>query len=424
MNDAKRILILGASGMIGRALYQRLNRHRGWKITGTFYTHPDLEQCFIPLTLGQPGRMEEILEAICPDVIVSALRGDFGKQLEVHRAAAEYLERSGGRMIFLSTANVFDNSTDTAHVESDPTDSGSEYGKYKIACEKMLSEILGENLAILRLPFVWGKNSPRVLQVREGCQKGCLEVYEGLKSNHASDMQIAEYVEWIIEREKSGIFHVGTSELMDYPQFIRKMVERSGWKQPEFQREYTPEVLAVLTEREDIPERLSWTTERLLAYLSDSRLDDEGGEQSVVTKNAELCKTVIGTVKISRYLPYPCDPEPEIAEENGQIRRIVTASHRFRLHDVPAVSSEVPETAADSVQEITPIVYQSCMYPEQIRIYPVELEFTDRGIVFQVRGQQWIISEKDASSVEILDWRAKLEKKSCIPCTNCGKCSW
>ncbi len=211
-------------------------------------------------------------------------------------------------MIFLSTANVFDNSTDTAHVESDPTDSGSEYGKYKIACEKMLSEILGESLAILRLPFVWGKNSPRVLQVREGCQKGCLEVYEGLKSNHASDMQIAEYVEWIIEREKSGIFHVGTSELMDYPQFIRKMVEPSGWKQPEFQREYTPEVLAVLTEREDIPERLSWTTERLLAYLSDSRLDDEGGEQSVVTKNAELCKTVIGTVKISRYLPYPCDP--------------------------------------------------------------------------------------------------------------------
>ena len=103
-----------------------------------------------------------------------------------------------------------------------------------------------------------------------------------------------------------------------------------------------------------------------------------------MTENTELCKTIIGTVKISRDLPYPCDPEPEIAEENGQIRRIVTASHRFRLHDVPAVSSEVPETAADSVREITPIVYQSCMYPERIRIYPVELEFTDRGVVFRV----------------------------------------
>lgn len=159
------------------------------------------------------------------------------------------------------------------------------------------------------------------------------------------------------------------------------------------------------------------------ACLFERRLNDEE-EQRVVTENMESCKTVIGTLKISRDLPYPCDPEPEIAEENGQIRRIVTASHRFRLHNVPIASSEVPETAVDSVQEITPIVYQSCMYPEQIRIYPVELEFTDRGIVFQVRGQQWIISEKDASSVEILDWRAKLEKKSCIPCTNCGKCSW
>ena len=143
-----------------------------------------------------------------------------------------------------------------------------------------------------------------------------------------------------------------------------------------------------------------------------------------MTENTELCKTIIGTVKISRDLPYPCDPEPEIAEENGQIRRIVTASHRFRLHDVPIASSEVPETAADPVREITPIVYQSCMHPEQIRIYPVERVFTGWGDGFRVRGQQWIISEKDASSVEILDWRAKLEKKSCIPCTNCGKCSW
>lgn len=129
------------------------------------------------------------------------------------------------------------------------------------------------------------------------------------------------------------------------------------------------------------------------ACLFERQLNDEE-EQRVVTENMESCKTIIGTLKISRYLPYPCDPGPEIAEENGQIRRIVTASHRFRLHNVPIASSEVPETAVDSVQEITPIVYQSCMYPEQIRIYPVELEFTDRGIVFQVRGQQWIISEK------------------------------
>ena len=77
------------------------------------------------------------------------------------------------------------------------------------------------------------------------------------------------------------------------------------------------------------------------ACLFERRLNDEE-EQLFVTENMESCKTIIGTVKVSRDLPYPCDPEPEIAEETGQIRRIVTASHRFRLHDVPIASSEVP----------------------------------------------------------------------------------
>ena len=52
-------------------------------------------------------------------------------------------------------------------------------------------------------------------------------------------------------------------------------------------------------------------------------------------KTGEIRKTVIGTVKICSDLPYPCVPAPEVKEENGEIRRIVTASHRFRLHGVP-----------------------------------------------------------------------------------------
>lgn len=128
-------------------------------------------------------------------------------------------------------------------------------------------------------------------------------------------------------------------------------------------------------------------------------------------KNGEVRKTVIGTVKICHDLPYPCVPRPMVEEKDGKIRRIVTASHCFCLH------GEQPE-------DLTPVVYQSCMHPEQIRIYPVELEFTDGEIVFRIHGQQWKIPAGASASVEISDWRPKLEKKSCIPCTNCGKCSW
>ena len=128
-------------------------------------------------------------------------------------------------------------------------------------------------------------------------------------------------------------------------------------------------------------------------------------------RSVERYETAIGAVKVCRDLPYPCVPESVAEEKDGKIRRIVTASHSFRLHGA--------QTA-----ELAPVVYQSCMHPEQIRIYPVELDFTDGEISFRIRGQQWKIQEKESGSVEIFDWKPKLEKKSCIPCTNCGKCSW
>lgn len=135
------------------------------------------------------------------------------------------------------------------------------------------------------------------------------------------------------------------------------------------------------------------------------------GNPDADRKTDEIRKTVIGTVKISRDLPYPCVPRPMAEERDGKIRRIVTASHRFRLH-------------GSQTEDLVPVVYQSCMHPEQIRIYPVELEFTDGKITFRIRDRQWTIPENAAASVEISDWEAALEKKSCVPCTNCGKCSW
>lgn len=458
MNGEKNILVLGASGTVGKAVVRVLGKHTRWKITGTFWTHPGSEKSFenqsehciqdhqktsgcsmVYFALNQPGRLEELLEQVCPDVIVSALRGDFDKQLAVHRGAADFLKRRGGRMIFLSTANVFDGSTDSVHYETDPMNSVSVYGKYKIACEKLLTEHMSDQLAILRLPFVWGRNSPRFLQVHNGCREGYLEVYEGLKSNHTTDLQVAEYTEWIIEQEKSGIYHVGTSEVVLYSDFIRRMICQLGWQMPEFQKTEAPETMAVLTLREDLPGYLKWTTSDLLEYLAGKNGDRRAGDSDAGRKTDEIRKTVIGTVKICSDLPYPCVPAPEVKEENEEIRWIVTASHRFRLHGVPqnrksesagpigGKSEQSERRQADPEDvclDLTPVVYQSCMHPEQIRIYPVELEFTDGKITFRIRDRQWTIPENAAASVEISDWKAALEKKSCVPCTNCGKCSW
>lgn len=130
-------------------------------------------------------------------------------------------------------------------------------------------------------------------------------------------------------------------------------------------------------------------------------------------KEREFLETEIGRVEVRSTYPYPCRPEPGITEkgENGLI--IVTASHRFCF----------PGPGQEQIR-ISPVVYQSCMHPEQIHIDPVRIETGNGEISFTVRSRRWIIPESEAGSVEIMPWEAKLEKKSCVPCTNCGGCSW
>lgn len=43
-----------------------------------------------------------------------------------------------------------------------------------------------------------------------------MNIYRGLVSNYVTDVQIAEYVEWIVREKKEGIFHVGTTDVIDH----------------------------------------------------------------------------------------------------------------------------------------------------------------------------------------------------------------
>ena len=134
------------------------------------------------------------------------------------------------------------------------------------------------------------------------------------------------------------------------------------------------------------------------------------GEKTGTGRKAVERQTELGMIKVDMEYPYPCVPPPEIREEKDGKLLIITASHTFRIRN--------------GKMEISPVLYQSCMHPEKIHIDPVQIRIDREEIGFQVRNQQWTIRRSEASSVEILPWEAKIKKKSCIPCTNCGRCSW
>lgn len=264
----KNILVLGASGTVGAAVFKLFSRDKNFNTVGTYFSSAQGEASpFIQFSVEFPNDIFSILKQVRPDVVISSLRGDFDKQLTTHANIANYLMSNSGRLIYLSSANVFDGSWDQPHYENDTQISNSDYGQFKIQCEALLRNQMGDRAILLRLPFVWGRNSPRLREVKTRCKIGKLGVYTDFYCNHVSDIQIVQMIQWIIKEDKGGIFHVGTSDVISYQYFIEQLIATMGMKQPEFVFQKTSKTMAVLSNRKDVPDELKWTTGELLQYL-------------------------------------------------------------------------------------------------------------------------------------------------------------
>lgn len=265
----KRILILGATGTVGASIHRQLSSCNNLEIWGTYCSRGQSNSSsMIRFSVENPDKIRPVLQKVRPDIVISSLRGDFDRQLTVHKIIADYLSANHGKIIYISTANVFDGSCEKPHYEDDTRNSDSDYGQFKIQCEDLLKKRLESSAVILRIPFVWGKNSPRVQEIKTGCEKGELTVYTDFFSNHVADLQIAQMVQWIIEKDKEGTFHVGTSHMTNYFEFVVQLIYAMGEKEPCFVCQKEPGVMAVLSSRKDIPDSFHWDSEKLIAYLT------------------------------------------------------------------------------------------------------------------------------------------------------------
>ena len=127
-----RILILGASGYLGQIIYKELCNY--FKTFGTYYRPKkqfEANKHFFNYNVEEDD-IYEILELTKPDIVISALRGNFQAQTIAHAHIAEYALKHGSKIIFLSSANAFDAYSKYPSYESDKTLSHSIYGHFKI----------------------------------------------------------------------------------------------------------------------------------------------------------------------------------------------------------------------------------------------------------------------------------------------------
>jgi len=260
MMEEKKILILGGSGFIGNAIYKELCNY--FDTYGTYYTARrsfESNKQFLHYNIEEDG-VFEILEKTKPQLIISSLRGNFAAQIVAHQHIVEYVTNNNCKIYFISSANVFDAYSKYPSYENDKTLSESIYGRLKIKIENMLLRLPKEKMAILRVPMVFGNGSPRIKKIKTAILNNePVEVFPNLILNVINDDKLTQQIHYLINQNKSGIFHLGSKDLIHHEEFVKEVVERIGNFNPLYKRVFTTNndrYLAVLPKDNKLPENL------------------------------------------------------------------------------------------------------------------------------------------------------------------------
>ena len=242
---APRVLVLGATGMLGHKLVQRLNAH-GLPVVGTIRTPAIPASAAARVALGSADRiltdvdvlddraLAAAVDTAEPDVIINAI--GVIKQLDAakdpimsieinsllpHRIANLCAKR-GARLIHLSTDCVFAGRKGPYNEDS-PTDPEDLYGRSKLlgeaagtGCLTIRSSIVGRELRGRSSLIEWFLS-----QRRRKATGYAGALYTGLTTNTMADL-MASLVR--NQPELSGIWHVASAPITKYE--LLKLVNR------------------------------------------------------------------------------------------------------------------------------------------------------------------------------------------------------
>ena len=267
----KRILILGASGFIGNTLYKELNSY--YDTFGTYFTKKGFGQNhhFFHFDMEEGG-LEQIIKEVKPKLIISALRGSFDALIETHQFLIKLISRSDCRLIFLSSANVFDTFEHFPSYEYDKTLSESIYGRFKIKIENELLRLPHAKFVLARLPMIFGNYSPRIQELDQAINTNQpIEVFPNTIINVNNDIKLSQQIHYIINQQLTGIFHLGSTDLIHHFDFIKLMVQKRYRRKAVYKQVYTTNqmrYLAVLAKENKLPRNLLFSYAEILDDLT------------------------------------------------------------------------------------------------------------------------------------------------------------
>jgi dTDP-4-dehydrorhamnose reductase len=158
------VAVVGASGLLGRALARALTAGTGWRVVST--AHRRANENTVSLDIRDAAAVALFIERVRPNAIVIAAaerRPDvcerdpaaaYALNVEAVRTIASAARRCGAWVLSISTDYVFDGSAPPYRIEDSPAPLNA-YGRSKLEGERALAESTDLG-CVLRLPLLFG----------------------------------------------------------------------------------------------------------------------------------------------------------------------------------------------------------------------------------------------------------------------------
>jgi dTDP-4-dehydrorhamnose reductase len=224
-----RVLIFGATGLLGKALMREWN---GDDVVGLGSRDVDIRSPQgIDTVLARHRPEWIVLAAAYTDVDGCETHRDLAFEVNCTGAAnvARAAAQIGSKLIFLSTDYVFDGSKNRPYETDDPVSPQSVYGQTKAAAETEIRKI-APRACILRTSWVFGvggKCFPETI-LRLASSRETLEVVNDQRGCPTYTTDLAKAIIELCRKNASGIVHATNSGECTWFEFATAIVSGAG----------------------------------------------------------------------------------------------------------------------------------------------------------------------------------------------------
>ena len=235
----QKVLITGASGQLGLALYRLLQANSAYELLRT-NAFADEDNKIQALDITEEFAVREYIQTHKPDIIINCAAMTAVDLCETEQETAyrinalgpKYLamaaEQIGAKLVHVSTDYVYDGLGNEPYTEEATPNPLSVYGKTKLAGDEFVQAACKKHF-VLRTAWVYGEGKNFVktmLRLAESNNK--IRVVADQYGTPTSALELARVIVFLMNTESYGIYHATGEGSTSWFEFAKAIFEETG----------------------------------------------------------------------------------------------------------------------------------------------------------------------------------------------------